>query len=80
MLRGRPWPSSPALSVSLTLFSQALFSQALARGTGLLHDGRAGDVKAALAWHGGEAASALARYGKLPARDRDALIRYVSGL
>ncbi|HQS10001.1 MAG: thiol oxidoreductase [Rhizobiales bacterium 24-66-13] len=67
---GREWRTAPLAGIS----------QALARGTGLLHDGRAGDVKAALAWHGGEAASALARYGKLPARDRDALIRYVSGL
>ncbi|MFG1399513.1 di-heme oxidoredictase family protein [Roseixanthobacter pseudopolyaromaticivorans] len=67
---GRAWRTAPLAGLS----------QALARGTGLLHDGRAADVKAALAWHGGEASSALARYGKLPAHDREALIRYVSGL
>ncbi|MEP9365727.1 di-heme oxidoredictase family protein [Xanthobacter sp. VNH20] len=67
---GREWRTAPLAGIS----------QALARGTGLLHDGRAADVKAALAWHGGEASSALARYGRLPAHDRDALIRYVSGL
>ncbi|MFG1464115.1 di-heme oxidoredictase family protein [Xanthobacter sp. DSM 24535] len=67
---GAEWRTAPLAGIS----------EALARGTGLLHDGRATDVAAAVAWHSGEAASALARYGRLSAPDRAALIRYVSGL
>jgi CxxC motif-containing protein (DUF1111 family) len=55
-------------------------SRALARGTGLLHDGRATDVGAAIGWHGGEASSARARFDKLSAGERRALIDYVSSL
>jgi CxxC motif-containing protein (DUF1111 family) len=55
-------------------------SRALARGVGLLHDGRAADVAAAVSWHGGEASAARARFDALSPRERRALIDYVSSL
>ncbi|WP_428029711.1 di-heme oxidoredictase family protein [Ancylobacter sp.] len=55
-------------------------SRALATGTGLLHDGRAGTVAQAIGWHGGEAAGARARFDALDAAERRRLIAYVSSL
>lgn len=55
-------------------------SEALARDTGLLHDGRARNVEEAVRWHGGEAAEAARRFSRLSATDRAALLRYVSSL
>lgn len=55
-------------------------SRALARGAGLLHDGRARSVEEAVAWHGGEAAGARGGFRALRAEDRRALLRYVAGL
>ncbi|WP_454915681.1 di-heme oxidoredictase family protein [Xanthobacter sediminis] len=55
-------------------------SQAIARDTGLLHDGRARSVAEAVGWHAGEAAPAAARFRALSERERAALIDYVSSL
>lgn len=55
-------------------------SDALARDTGLLHDGRARDVSEAIAWHGGEAAGAVRRFNALSGREKAALNAYVSSL
>lgn len=55
-------------------------SRALEAKAGLLHDGRAADVPAAIALHGGEGAQARSRFGELSADDRAALLRYVEGL
>lgn len=55
-------------------------SDAIARNTGLLHDGRARTVDEAIRWHGGEAAEAARRFGALTPRDRAALLDYVSAL
>ncbi|QRG04865.1 thiol oxidoreductase [Xanthobacter dioxanivorans] len=55
-------------------------SAALAEGTGLLHDGRARSIEEAVAWHGGEAATAARRFGALSDPDKAALVRYLSGL
>nr|WP_281375370.1 di-heme oxidoredictase family protein [Hansschlegelia beijingensis] len=55
-------------------------SRALAQGSGLLHDGRAANVPAAVAWHAGEAAGARARFDALSAGDRKALVDFVNGL
>lgn len=55
-------------------------SGALAAGAGLLHDGRAADVAAAIGWHGGEAAGSRARFSALSPQDRVRLLEYVSGL
>ncbi|GGF59227.1 thiol oxidoreductase [Azorhizobium oxalatiphilum] len=55
-------------------------SDALARDTGLLHDGRARTVEEAILWHGGQAESAVARFRSLPAGRKAALLDYVSKL
>lgn len=55
-------------------------STSLARGVGLLHDGRASSVTEAVRWHGGEASGARARFEALDAARRRALIDYVSSL
>jgi CxxC motif-containing protein (DUF1111 family) len=55
-------------------------SDALARDTGLLHDGRARTVAEAIAWHGGEANGAVRRFNALSDRQKAALIAYVSSL
>lgn len=55
-------------------------SDALAQGSGLLHDGRAATVREALAWHGGEALGAKTRFDALSKKDRNALIAFVNGL
>lgn len=55
-------------------------SRALARGDGLLHDGRAGSVARAMHWHDGEAAGVRTRFEALDAADRRALVDYVSSL
>lgn len=64
------WRTAPLAGVSV----------AIARDTGLLHDGRARSVKEAILWHGGEAATAAARFKVLPEADRAALLAYVSSL
>lgn len=68
--KGSEWRTAPLWGLSA----------ALAQGSGLLHDGRAADVKDAVRWHGGEASSARERFEKLSARDRKALIEFVNGL
>lgn len=55
-------------------------SRSLARGLGLLHDGRAANVAEAVNWHGGEASGAKARFEALDDRQRRTLIDYVSSL
>lgn len=55
-------------------------SRTLAQGSGLLHDGRAATVTAAVRWHDGEAAAARARFDALSAAERKTLVDYVSGL
>lgn len=55
-------------------------TDALARGTGLLHDGRAATVAEAISWHGGQADGARRAFDALSAKDRAALLTYVSNL
>jgi CxxC motif-containing protein (DUF1111 family) len=49
------------------------------RAGGLMHDGRARTVEEAIAWHGGEAAAARARFNALPKPDRRALVDFLLG-
>jgi CxxC motif-containing protein (DUF1111 family) len=44
-----------------------------------MHDGRARTVEEAIAWHGGEAAAARARFNALPKPDRRALVDFLLG-
>ncbi|QTL03886.1 thiol oxidoreductase [Aquabacter sp. L1I39] len=55
-------------------------SDALARKTGLLHDGRAAGIAEAITWHDGEARSAAERFTALSPAQKAALIAYVSRL
>lgn len=55
-------------------------AEALRRGAGLMHDGRARDVTEAVLWHGGEAGAARDRFEALPAKQRRALVDFVKGL
>ncbi|WP_248310417.1 di-heme oxidoredictase family protein [Bosea sp. 117] len=64
------WRTAPLAGVSDTL----------ARGAGLLHDGRAAGVAEAVRWHGGEAARARARFDALGEQERRRLVAYVSAL
>ena len=53
---------------------------AAARGAGLLHDGRARTLEAAILWHDGEAAGARRRFAALPNADRRALLAFLASL
>jgi CxxC motif-containing protein (DUF1111 family) len=53
---------------------------AVARGAGLLHDGRAATLAAAILWHDGEAAGARRRFSALPNADRRALLAFLASL
>jgi CxxC motif-containing protein (DUF1111 family) len=66
---GREWRTAPLWGLAA----------ALRRG-GLLHDARARNVREAIAWHGGEAAGARARFDALSDADKKALLDFVSGL
>ncbi|WP_245263191.1 di-heme oxidoredictase family protein [Azorhizobium doebereinerae] len=55
-------------------------SDALARDTGLLHDGRARSVEEAVLRHAGQAETAVRRFRALPAGRKAALLAYVSKL
>ncbi len=55
-------------------------AETIAGGAGLLHDGRARTVADAIAHHGGEAASARARFRALSPLDRERLLAFVSSL
>ena len=68
--RGAEWRTAPLIGLRA----------ALARRTGLLHDGRARDVGEAIGWHAGEAHAAAARFRTLPAPARAALVAFVSSL
>lgn len=47
---------------------------------GLLHDGRARSVEEAILWHDGQARAARRTFERLPASDRQALLRWVESL
>ncbi|MEO0576313.1 MAG: di-heme oxidoredictase family protein [Pseudomonadota bacterium] len=48
--------------------------------TGLMHDGRARDIREAIMWHGGEAAVSASAFSKLPENQKDALAAFVLAL
>jgi CxxC motif-containing protein (DUF1111 family) len=52
----------------------------LEAGTGLLHDGRAGTIEAAIAAHAGDARGARTAFETAPASDRAALVSFLIGL
>lgn len=66
----REWRTAPLVGLG----------HALARGAGLLHDGRAGDAEAAVLWHDGEARVARDRFLALTSADRRALLAFLASL
>jgi CxxC motif-containing protein (DUF1111 family) len=68
---GREWRTAPLWGIGVTLRTD---------NVGLLHDGRARTVLAAILWHDGEAASARTRVEALSVTDRRALIDFIGSL
>lgn len=71
----REWRTAPLWGLSARLGE-------VARGEidGLLHDGRARTIEAAIAWHAGEAGAARERYFALSTQEQSALLDFLSGL
>lgn len=70
---GRSWRTAPLWGLG-----QRFEDIAAGRIDGLLHDGRARTIEEAILWHAGEGLAARNAYRKLPATERDALIKYVA--
>ncbi|MEL7374725.1 MAG: di-heme oxidoredictase family protein, partial [Pseudomonadota bacterium] len=69
---GGEWRTPPLWSLGL--------QQQLNPETGFLHDGRAATIQEAVLWHGGEAATAAARFKALSKAEQDALTAFVLAL
>lgn len=73
---GRPlpsrWRTAPLWGMSTALEGQ--------RPVRLLHDGRARSLEEAIAWHGGQAATARARFDALPVAQRQRLLDWLQTL
>jgi len=69
---GREWRTAPLWGIGLT--------GKVNGHTNFLHDGRARNLMEAVLWHGGEADQARKSILKLPASDRQALIRFLESL
>jgi len=65
----REWRTAPLWTLSQQL-----------KAGGLLHDGRARDVREAIAWHGGEAEDASTRFAALAESDKAALLAFLNRL
>ena len=66
------WRTPPLWGIGLML---ARYPQ-----RGLLHDGRAPDLLSAILWHGGEARTSRNAFRSLPAKEREALLRFLHSL
>ena len=64
---GAEWRTAPLAGIG----------RRLATGVRLLHDGRAGDIGAAVGWHGGEAAAARTRFEGLRPDEQEALVAWL---
>ncbi|MEZ5933656.1 MAG: di-heme oxidoredictase family protein [Alphaproteobacteria bacterium] len=69
---GYEWRTPPLWGIGLT--------ETVNGHTYFLHDGRARNLKEAILWHGGEAASAQQRFRDLARPDREALIAFLNSL
>ncbi len=69
---GNEWRTPPLWGLGLT--------QTVNGHTQFLHDGRARNVLEAILWHGGEAEKSVDAVKKMPAADRDALVKFVESL
>jgi CxxC motif-containing protein (DUF1111 family) len=73
--KGAMWRTAPLWGIGYT--DKVLGSSAT---VGYLHDGRARNLTEAIMWHGGEAATAKARFGALAKSDREALLAFLKSL
>lgn len=69
---GREWRTPPLWGLGLL--------KSVNGHTRLLHDGRARGFAEAILWHGGEAAESQARFKRLPAAERQALVKFLESL
>jgi CxxC motif-containing protein (DUF1111 family) len=69
---GSEWRTPPLWGIGMI--------QSVNHHTFLLHDGRARNITEAILWHGGEATTAKEGFTRLPAEDRDALIKFIESL
>jgi CxxC motif-containing protein (DUF1111 family) len=69
---GREWRTAPLWGIGMTgtVSEEATY----------LHDGRARSLLEAILWHGGEAEAARETVRQMPARDRNALIKFLESL
>ena len=69
---GSEWRTPPLWNIGLTA--------GVSGGEGYLHDGRAPTPEAAILWHGGEAEHAKENFRKMPAADREAVVKFIRSL
>jgi len=69
---GKDWRTPPLWGIGLT--------KRVSGHTFFLHDGRARNLTEAILWHGGEAQEARNRFAAMPAKERDALIKFLESL
>ena len=69
---GTEWRTPPLWGIGLT--------KAVNGHTFFLHDGRARNLTEAILWHGGEAEKARDGFAALPAKEREALIKFLESL
>ncbi len=69
---GTEWRTPPLWGIGLT--------ERVNGHTFFLHDGRARNLTEAIFWHGGEAQKARDGFAALPAKDREALVKFLESL
>ena len=69
---GAEWRTAPLWGIGSTA--------GVSGGESYLHDGRARTLSEAILWHGGEAQDAREAFRKMPAADRDALLKFLKSL
>jgi CxxC motif-containing protein (DUF1111 family) len=69
---GREWRTPPLWGIGLV--------ETVNGHTRFLHDGRARNLEEAVLWHGGEAQRARDAFGRMPAADRESLLRFLRSL
>jgi CxxC motif-containing protein (DUF1111 family) len=69
---GQEWRTPPLWGIGLI--------KTVNKHTFLLHDGRARNIEEAILWHGGEGETSKQAFIKMPAEEREALIKFLESL
>ncbi len=69
---GVEWKTPPLWGSGLT--------ETVSGHTFFLHDGRARNLTEAILWHGGEGQAARDRFAAAPAKEREALVKFLESL